>query len=247
MNICAIIPAAGIGSRLGMCIPKILTPITQSITIWSILREKLLGKVDHINVIISPKFRKQFIDIMQHDLDSGFVSLSLQPKPIGMGDAIFSGHSVWSIAKIIIVIWGDQICVSNNTITRSLALHAGKEKSIVLPLTKMAAPYVEYRFNPHQKLIDVKQSREGEACTPNGLSDVGTFVLSVDALFPAWLRFIQHSIIGSQTNELNFLPFLPYLASEGWHVEKIIVPYAIEARGINTTEDLHFFRTLYYK
>jgi bifunctional UDP-N-acetylglucosamine pyrophosphorylase/glucosamine-1-phosphate N-acetyltransferase len=99
-----------------------------------------------------------------------------------MGDAIFCGHRVWSRAERILIIWGDQLHVSRETIRRALYLHAGSSRCLALPLVSLANPYVEYRFDDTNRLIAIRQSREGEACLPDGLSDVGTFVLSTGHL-----------------------------------------------------------------
>ena len=50
---------------------------------------------------------------------------------------------------------------------------------------------------------------------------------------------------GAQTGEANFLPFLPHLARNGWTLRRTHVDDPNEARGINTPEDLDFFRALY--
>lgn len=50
---------------------------------------------------------------------------------------------------------------------------------------------------------------------------------------------------GGQTGEINFLPFLPFLAAHGWSISPLTVADATEARGINTKEDLAFFQGLY--
>jgi hypothetical protein len=88
----------------------------------------------------------------------------------------------------------------------------------------------------------VRQSREGDLCTPNGYSDIGTFALSVQGLRDAWTQYLTQIHPGSRTGETNFLPFLPYLASAGWSVKRLAVADSREARGINAPEDLEFFR-----
>src|SRR5689334_16795046 len=55
MKICAVIPAAGRGTRLGGTGPKILTRLSERHTIWSILYEKLSPLVDHIHLVLSPE------------------------------------------------------------------------------------------------------------------------------------------------------------------------------------------------
>jgi bifunctional UDP-N-acetylglucosamine pyrophosphorylase/glucosamine-1-phosphate N-acetyltransferase len=54
MRICAVVPAAGRGSRLHESLPKLLAPLGHGATLWSVLSRKLLAVVDHINLIVSP-------------------------------------------------------------------------------------------------------------------------------------------------------------------------------------------------
>lgn len=244
MKTCAIIPAAGTGSRLGSPLPKILTPISENETIWSILRKKLLTAVDHINLIVAPSFLSLFQSILKNDLKNNLVSLSMQSQPTGMGDAIFCGYSVWSKANTILVIWGDQIFVSTETIFRALTTHNNAEQTVTLPLTQMQNPYVEYILEDNHHLLAVKESREGDICNPEGLSDVGCFVLSTKNILVEWKLYQEQINKGARTGEINFLPFLPYLSTRGWKVNHLLVPDKREARGVNTQEDLSFFKNL---
>jgi bifunctional N-acetylglucosamine-1-phosphate-uridyltransferase/glucosamine-1-phosphate-acetyltransferase GlmU-like protein len=173
-------------------------------------------------------------------------SFSIQPEPIGMGDAIFRGFDVWSRHDAILVIWGDQLFVSSATLSRAVAALGKPRRHVVLPVTRMAQPYVEYVFAAAQ-LAAVRQSREGDATTPNGFSDVGTFLLGTEGLAEAWGDFLAGAPAGARTGEINFLPFLPFLSSRGWRVTPLEVADATEARGINTPDDLAFFRKLYNK
>ena len=247
MKICAVIPAAGRGSRLNAQMPKLLLPLTENKTVWDILREKLLSIVDHINIIVSPQNEAVIRKAIEPDEKEGMVSLSLQPNPIGMGDAIFCGYDTWSQADTILVVWGDQVFVSQATLSHALKIHSNTHKQVTLPLIKAPQPYVEYIFDDQKKLTTVKQSREGDTCSPNGLADVGTFILSTTDLKTAWEQFINTCALGEQTSEINFLPFLPYLSNHGWQVKSTLVPNIIEARGINTQDDLNFFKKLYAK
>ena len=96
-------------------------------------------------------------------------------------------------------------------------------------------------------LTKVLQTREGDATTPNGFSDVGTFLLSTEGLKPAWEDYLETAPRGSGTGEINFLPFLPFLSARGWAITPLEVADPTEARGINTKDDLAFFQSLYKK
>lgn len=245
MKTCAVISAAGRGTRLGLDRPKILAPITATETIWSVLRDKLLAFVDHIDVVLSPDGETLFRERYGKDLSGGSVSVSIQSTPIGMGDAIFSGCPVWSAAESILVIWGDQIYVSQQTLANLIALHGGSSNTVVLPVVSLPDPYVEYVFATDGTLSFVRQSREGDKCQAGGWGDIGTFMLSVRGLKDAWARYLVAASRGSATGEVNFLPFLPFLSAQGWTFRTYVVGDVREARGINTPEDLNFFRALF--
>jgi bifunctional UDP-N-acetylglucosamine pyrophosphorylase / glucosamine-1-phosphate N-acetyltransferase len=238
MRVCAVIPAAGRGSRLGIAGPKILAPLTEHETIWSVLHTRLAPLVDHIHLVLSPDGAQTFPPLPP------CVSRSIQPEPIGMGDAIFGARAAWTPFDAILIVWGDQVFVSTDTLCRILAALAAPVRQAVLPVTRMARPYVEYLFEG-TKLTKVLQTREGDETTPNGFSDVGTFLLATNGLAAAWDGYLAQAARGGQTGEINFLPFLIFLCAQGWTVTPLEVADATEARGINTKEDLSFFQSLY--
>jgi bifunctional UDP-N-acetylglucosamine pyrophosphorylase / glucosamine-1-phosphate N-acetyltransferase len=238
MKICALIPAAGRGTRLGTDTPKLLTPLTAQETIWSILYAKLSPLVDHIHLVLSPQGAVAFPSLPAN------VSTSIQPTATGMGDAIFCGYGVWSRYDAVLIVWGDQVFISADTLRRAIAALPAPERHAILPVTRMAVPYVEYVFDG-PRLTGVLQSREGDATTPNGFSDVGTFLLGTQGLKPAWNDYLAAAARGGSTGEINFLPFLPFLSARGWAVTPLTVADATEARGINTQDDLAFFQSLY--
>jgi bifunctional UDP-N-acetylglucosamine pyrophosphorylase / glucosamine-1-phosphate N-acetyltransferase len=247
MNLCAVIPAAGRGTRLGADRPKLLVEVAPGLSIWRVLSANVRTVADHVNVVVSPDGRKVLEAALDPDRDAD-VSISIQPKPIGMGDAIFRGRDVWRNAESILVIWGDQVHVSHETLARAATAHREvRGPRLTLPVARMAQPYVEYAFDDADgRLVRVLQSREGDACCPNGWGDVGTFLLSAAGLQSAWDDYLRPAPSGASTGEINFLPFLAFLSQEKrWPVLRIVVENADEARGINTPEDLAFFRDLY--
>ncbi len=240
MRVCAVVPAAGRGSRLGMGGPKILASVSENETIWSVLHAKLAPLVDHIHLVLSPDGATAFPPLPPN------VSHSIQPEPLGMGDAIFGARAAWTRFDAILIVWGDQVFVSTGTLRRTLDALVLPQHQAVLPVTRMARPYVEYLFEGG-RLTDVLQTREGDETAPNGFSDVGTFLLTTRGLAEAWDTYQAQAMRGGATGEINFLPFLPMLSTQGWTVTPLEVADATEARGINTKEDLFFFQNLYGK
>jgi bifunctional UDP-N-acetylglucosamine pyrophosphorylase/glucosamine-1-phosphate N-acetyltransferase len=243
---CALIPAAGRGTRLGLKVPKLLAPIGKDSTVWDILRRKLLDAVDRVHLVIAPQWADEFDRLLQNDPEARRLSFSVQEEPRGMGDAIFGAGSHWADAKTLLVVWGDQIHISPSTIARTLAEHArSAAPNCTVPVVQLNWPYVQYCFNAEGQLTEIRETREGAVCDARGFSDVGTFALEVEGLEQAWQSYVQVGKTGARTGEVNFLPFLPFLARNGWQISKVVVKDPIEARGINSAEDLKFFQELY--
>lgn len=243
-KVCVVIPAAGRGSRLGEDLPKILLPIVKKKTVWHILYEKLQPIVDQIHVVLSPRGALLFEKQLEED-GIFFVSFSIQKIPIGMGDAIFGAFDYWKDYENILVVWGDQVFVSPGTLKKTIkAQFSLKGAGLTIPITSVKQPYVEYIFRDNFSILtEVKQTREGDACRKDGFADAGVFCLSTVGLIEAWQNFLKNVPKGNQTGETNFLPFLPYLSTEmRWSLKTVRVKDSLEARGINTQQDMDFFK-----
>jgi len=174
------------------------------------------------------------------------VSIGVQRRPLGMGDAIFGASAHWKSFSQLLVIWGDQAGLSAETLGRAIARHAdGAGPRCTLPVVEAERPYVQYMFRA-RTLVEIRQAREGAAVDPRGWSDAGVFLLETAGLEEAWLDYAAHAATGALTGEVNFLPFLVYLSRGlGWAFEAVPVSDPAEARGINTREDLKFFQERY--
>lgn len=243
MSICGVIPAAGRGSRLGFDKPKLLVDVTDTLTIWDILKANLLTVCDHLVVVMSPSGEPLMRQALEGDPFRNRISVVQQPSPIGMGDAVMVAEPVWSRYDDICIVWGDQVALSRDTMRRCTEKHItlGRPR-MTIPLTRLEKPYVEYRFDDHGRLKQILQSREGDECAPGGFGDVGAFFLSTQGIREAFNRYIMGAPTGEFTNEINFLPFLLFLSEENWDARYVDVADADEACGINTREDLERMR-----
>lgn len=237
-SICAVIPAAGRGTRLGLACPKILAPLGKS-TVWSLLRSKLTGIADHIAVVLSPAARPWLEQIHAPGREGDNLSICFQPRPIGMGDAIFRAAEIWRQYDSVMVLWGDQVNISRETLRLAASLQL-ERRSFVVPLAECVRPYVQYVLEG-ETLLSVRQSREGDRTDETGLSDAGLFVLATEDLEIEWSAWLAGGVLGSRTGEINFLPFLPWLsAGRGWRARTFRIENAAECRGVNTPADLEF-------
>ena len=232
--------------ELGADTPKLLAHITADLTIWDILRAKLETVADHIHVVVSPNGVPLFEAAMRSRPGIKDVTFGVQSEALGMGDAIFNGLGIWSKAQHLLIIWGDQVHVSVDTLRRCSSLHqAGSGARGVIPTVDVPIPYVDYLFAADGRLTNILQSREGDQCRDYGCSDVGTFFLSTKRLMEEWEAYCASAPRGNVTKEINFLPFLVHLANVGWSIRQVPISDPDERRGVNTPEDLEYFRRLY--
>jgi bifunctional UDP-N-acetylglucosamine pyrophosphorylase/glucosamine-1-phosphate N-acetyltransferase len=242
-----VIPAAGKGSRLGLNVPKILASLTSTLTVWDVLRDTLEPSIDHLHVVLSPSALPLFeAHLARTKKDPSRVSYSIQPEPLGMGDAVFRGLVQWQRFNDIFVIWGDQVFVSPTTVAQAIELQRrAPQPSLTLPLCRQVSPYVDYVLDERGHITRIVQSREGDMCRLQGFSDVGVFLLSTAGLAEKWYGYTAAAEKGPQTGELNFLPLLAYLSSVClWNTQHFEVSDVRESRGINTPDDLAFFRQI---
>jgi bifunctional UDP-N-acetylglucosamine pyrophosphorylase/glucosamine-1-phosphate N-acetyltransferase len=245
-KLCALVPAAGRGTRLGADVPKVFVPLSDRVTIWNVLHDTLAPLADRIVLVLSPEGNAYLEKNRAAFSPASFekTEIALQPEPRGMGDAIFGASNLWREADDLLIVWGDQVNLSRKTLEACLALHAKTSgPSVTLPVVRQANPYVEYVFDGH-RLIDVRQSREGDLCEPNGFSDVGVFLLSGGvALRDEWRKYRAEGADGTVTGEVNFLPFLVYLSGIArWPVNRYETCDPAEALGINTPAELALAR-----
>ncbi len=226
--------------------PKILVPIRPDLTVWELLRKSSLAVADHVHVVVSPSGEAAFTSAAKADIDAGRVSHSVQPEPLGMGDAVFRAEPVFATFDAMTVMWGDQVGVSAATLARVRAAIVSATGDIVaLPLATTRAPYVHYEFDAKGALSGVLQSREGDVMPDVGEADVGVFGLSTRGLREHWAAYSSRGLVGKKTREANFLPFMPFLVQErGFSVATLSGINPEEAKGINTKDDLEHFRQM---
>jgi len=236
LSICAVIPAAGKGTRLGSKDPKVFTHITEGKVVWNFLEDAIGDVVVKKNLILSPGVEKKY----QGHINRKDTVVNVQDSPLGMGDAIFKGYDFWRDFGYILVVWGDQVNVSSATLRAVCSKKNDNE--VTIPFVRPEKPYVEYIFE-NNVLVNVLQSREGDNCNNLGLSDIGVFLLPTRNLSTYWNEYLNNCQSGRVTKEINFLPFLVFLSSiKGLKINKVFVDNLNEARGLNTAEDLAFFR-----
>jgi bifunctional N-acetylglucosamine-1-phosphate-uridyltransferase/glucosamine-1-phosphate-acetyltransferase GlmU-like protein len=213
--------------------------------VWDVLLARLASVTSRVHLVLSREGLDAYDRLGRPGLAGVDVTTSCQPIPLGMGDAVLGAIDHWRAARDVAILWGDQLGVSVDTLERTVSIQrAATAPSLTLPLVDVSEPYVHYELDALGTLRRVHQAREGDACPARGRSDVGLFALSTSVIEHAWTRYAGTAEArGARTGELNLLPFFAFLSREaGVAVDVLRVEDASEARGINTPEDLAFFR-----
>lgn len=233
-----IIPAAGLGTRLGSPLPKVLVPVAGVAMIDRLL--DLYGDVvDRVVVVVNPAAALAVRKHLQQRTNVPPIDVVEQVTPTGMLDAVLLGlpaaerhtpSSIW-------VTWCDQVAVHPKTIERLAERTSGESPAVVLPTVISAEPYIHLERDEARRFVRVLHRREGDEMPPIGESDMGVFAMSGQA-FRVWLpQYAGEVETGRATGERNFLPFIPWVNARA-DVGSFLAEDPMEAIGINTPEDL---------
>lgn len=234
-----VIPAAGLGSRLGASVPKVLVRVA-----GETMLDRLVGLyracVDRIVVVVNPSFSELVRNHVTHRPDWAAIDLVEQAFPTGMLDAIllaapiaarFSASSIW-------VTWCDQVAVHPKTIARLAELTSSRaHDALVMPTVRQPHPYIHLERDAEGRIVRVLHRREGDVMPETGESDMGLFALSSTCYADSLPEYARSVEIGLATGERNFLPFIPWIARTQT-VTTFPSESPIEAVGVNTPEDL---------
>ena len=232
-----IIPAAGKGSRLGYNRAKILYPICGFPILFYVLKP-FLSYVDEIIIIINPKDQNEIQRELDHLNLNLKIKFSFQAEPLGMAHAINCAEDNISNSNLI-VIWGDQVGYTSNTIRCLIQLfETNLGVSMCLPTKIVEDPYINIIRNNDQEIVEVQQKRESNNLPLLGESDGGLFIFDKKILLNIIKKELEKArFIGSETGEFNLLPLFPEFEKEGT-VLTMQLSDINETIGINSLGDV---------
>ena len=233
-----VIPAAGLGSRLGAKVPKLLVPVG-GIPMIDRLERLYKDVVSRIVLVVHPSFEAA----LRHHVSSwgtwrSASSRASLDRHAGRDHARHEPACVRRAATVSGSRGSDQVAVHPSTV-RTLASTsvANPEAALVIPTVRRRAPYIHLERGDGGRILRVLHRREGDAMPDVGESDMGLFALSPMAYLELLPQYERDVAIGHLTKERNFLPFISWAA--GRHV---VVTFPSvdeeEAIGVNAPEEL---------
>jgi bifunctional N-acetylglucosamine-1-phosphate-uridyltransferase/glucosamine-1-phosphate-acetyltransferase GlmU-like protein len=232
-----LIPAAGLGSRLGAALPKLLVDVGGQ-PMLDRLRDLYERQVARIVVVVHPSAEHVVAAHVQ-----GWrvpVTTVVQGRPTGMLDAILLARDAIALepADGVWITWCDQVAVHPETVARlaeQTVVHP--DATLIMPTVTRSFPYIHLERDASGRIVRVLHRREGDPMPELGESDMGLFALSASGYHELLPLYAADVAPGSGTGERNFLPFIAWLAPRGTVVTFPSVD-DIEAVGVNTPDDL---------
>ena len=231
----SIIPAAGRGTRLNHDKPKALFPLLgRPILSW--IFDAILPLISHCVVVVSPEGEEEINTIFPENKN---ISSIIQPKPKGMADAV--NIAIEGIeTRHSIVIWGDQVGISQDTLYRCMKIHESRINALLtVPYWITNEPYIHIKTGGQEnRIMEVQQKREEEISVDLGRNDCGVFCFNTEFLRDTLKERSRRALAtGGKTGEFNLLPLLPVFDRGGDTASLVLVENANEIMGVNTQED----------
>lgn len=176
-----IIPAAGLGSRLGSDRPKALTQLNKKPLIEYVITAAT-GIFDEIVLVVGPNQLSAFKNWENNtDLHNLNVRYAIQNEPSGSFDAVVCGieaiRDLLGSSGNVVVVWADQVGVSASTLNNvQQSLDSGNE--FVIPLMLVENPYVWIEFSSSSQITNIYRQRDGDSPPEVAHSDLGVFGFS---------------------------------------------------------------------
>jgi bifunctional UDP-N-acetylglucosamine pyrophosphorylase / glucosamine-1-phosphate N-acetyltransferase len=231
-----IIPAAGLGSRLGASKPKPLVDVNGR-PMLDHLAALYRSFVDETVVVANPAFAAEIVEWGRH---AGGASVAVQASPTGMLDAILLAAPVVREKgpDEIWITWADQVGVLRETVQRLADVtSADPRPAMALPTVARRDPYIHFERDGAGRISRLLQRREGDRMPDQGESDMGLFAMTRQTFELDLQDYAREVPPGTATGERNFLPFVPWLAQRNT-VATFPCTDPMEAIGINTPDEL---------
>ena len=233
----AVVPAAGLGSRLGHPGAKLLYEINGE-AILRHLERQLARVVDGIVLVVSPQGAVP-VGKLAAALPTP-IELAIQAQPLGMADAVAASRSapLAAGADLLLIVWGDQVTVQASTLQRLITLLEEAGADLALPTRTRSHPYIHFQRDRDGRPVRVLQARENDEMPALGESDCGAFLVRNAQFYERLASYLASpSERGAVTGEVNFLPFL---VSPHAGFQRICAMRGVDLRetlGVNTPED----------
>ena len=232
-----VIPAAGEGTRLSYNRPKVLYPILGKPILHHLvgLFQKYCNR---FIVVASPKGAQEIQKELESCCNSIDFGIVIQEEPKGMAHAVWQARNITKTPHTVVV-WGDQICLRDETISTTLSYHQSNSANVLtFPTVIKKDPYIHFQRDDVGRILKVLQKRENEISMRVGETDCGFFSFSTNVLFSVLKNGLKSPVsLGAKTKEVNLLQLFPQFEMRKFQVNTLRIAHEDETLGVNTVEE----------
>ena len=236
-DLCALIAAAGRGTRAGLPYPKTLFPI-QGKPILVRIAELLAPYDAKPTVIVSPDGEAPIRQCFeQYSMASHLV---VQPEARGMGDAVLRLEQSLAFADTehVLLIWGDVPFIQPATVASVVETHWAQGNDFTFATRLVDSAYTVVSRDASGQVTRVIETREEGVGQPQaGERDIGLFVFRKTVVLDM-LRKELAGKWGKSTGEHGFLYIIGHLAARGHKVVALPVATELDLVSLNSMKDL---------
>ena len=231
-----IVPAAGKSSRFKNKKSKIFYIYKKKLILEHII-DKCLVFSKNIIIISNRKNLKKTKSIIKKKYNKLNITILIQEKPLGMGDAVYIGLQK-VITRFTATIWADQIYVENETIKKTIIYFKKSKSLFTFPVFFKKNPYTKIIRNKSKKFEGIVQSKEINYDLKSGESDCGFFIFKTSKIRKLLKYLINKKMILSKiSDEVEFLLAFKYIKKLG-KVTTIKANSEKDTIGVNFKKDL---------
>ena len=236
-----IIPAAGLGKRLGANIPKALFPVN-SIPLYLHVVKEAFDLFNEIIVVIPQGWAKIF-DEKHNTLDKSISRKVIYVEQTGgRGTGFAINSAITSVTcDNVVVCWADQIGVTSMLFKQCHSYFRKTKCDLLVPVVNKSDPYVS--VSSTKTGIIFEQKREGSD-KKGDLSDCGVFYFKTKTLIDM-LEFSQSHNLGitKNTQEFHLLNIIQDYDRE-YNFRLLPLNEERYGLGVNTIADANYLETL---
>lgn len=231
---CALIAAAGRGTRAGLPYPKTLFEVQGKPILLRVI-EALRPHSAEVVVIASPDGAGPISECLAA---AGVEArIAIQQTPRGMGDAVLAGAAGVE-AEHVLLAWGDIPFFQPATVAAMVEAHLAHGNDFTFATALVDSAYTLVSRNESGLVTGVVESREAGIAEPGpGERDIGLFVFRREKML-AKLSEELPGKYGKATGEHGFLYAIGHLAAAGGKVEAVPVASELDLVSLNSLGDL---------
>lgn len=233
MNVCAIVLAAGKGTRMKSALAKVLHPVFHKPMVGHVIGT--LKQISLAETIVVVGHQRQAVE---NYLGGDGVTFTEQQEQLGTGHAVYiCEQQVSASVDTVLILCGDTPLLSEKTLSAMLQTHEERDATVTLLTTKLANPtnYGRIVSDEHGHISEIVEEKDAsdEIRKINEIN-AGVYCVQRDFLFSALAEVGTDNAQG----EVYLTDIISMATTRELAVSRYVCPDSNEVLGVNSRYEL---------